>query len=100
MADGTEPKLGDALKEALTEREDLEPVDEEMQAHDALTVIAESMVSMEKHLFALVYLSKTNNPEKTGVTYVDEIFNAIYDDTDPFAPENMPQPTPDAPNPA
>jgi hypothetical protein len=57
----------------------------EEEAQDALSVIAASLVGIEKHLFALVYLQKTMHPADTGVTFVPDVFNAIYDDSDPFA---------------
>jgi hypothetical protein len=80
----------------------LEPeiADEEEEAHDALGTIADALVGIEKHLFALVYLAITGAVEKTGVGYVPEVFNAIYDDSDPFSPENMPKPIPDGTAPA
>lgn len=57
----------------------------EEDAQDALSVIAAALVGIEKHLFALVYLQKTMHPADTGVTFVPDVFNAIYDDSDPFA---------------
>ena len=58
---------------------------EEVNAENAFVALAQSAVAIEKHLFALVYLYKTMNPEKTGVTYVDDVFASIYDGSDPFA---------------
>lgn len=63
----------------------------EQGAEDALGSIAESLALIQCHLCALVYLERTKNTEKTGLTYIPEVFNAIYDGTDPFAPENMPK---------
>lgn len=55
---------------------------------NALIVIAQSLVAIEKHLFALVYIENTKDPEKTGFTYVADVFKAIYDGSDPFV-ENL-----------
>lgn len=52
---------------------------------NALIVIAQSLVAIEKHLFALVYIENTKDPDKTGLTYVPDVFKAIYDGGDPFA---------------
>jgi hypothetical protein len=51
---------------------------------NALIVMAQAMVAIEKHLFALVYIENTKDPEKTGFTYVPDVFKAIYDGGDPF----------------
>lgn len=51
---------------------------------NALLVIAQSLVGIEKHLMALVYLENTKDPDKTGVTYIPAVFQAIYDGSDPF----------------
>ena len=51
---------------------------------NALLVIAQSLVGIEKHLMALVYLENTREPEKSGVTYIPSVFQAIYDGSDPF----------------
>ena len=52
---------------------------------NALIVIAQALIGIEKHLLALVYIENTKDSEKTGVTYVPEVFAAIYDGSDPFA---------------
>lgn len=52
---------------------------------NALPIIAQTLVAIEKHLFALVYIENTKDPEKTGFTYVPDVFKAIYDGGDPFA---------------
>lgn len=52
---------------------------------NALPIIAQTLIAIEKHLFALVYLENTKDSAKTGFTYVPEVFRAIYDGTDPFA---------------
>lgn len=51
---------------------------------NALVVMAQAMIAIEKHLFALVYIENTKDPEKTGFTYVPDVFKAIYDGGDPF----------------
>lgn len=56
----------------------------EITPENALVVIAQTLVGIERHLLALVYLQNTREPEKTGVTYVPDVFAAIYDGTDPF----------------
>jgi hypothetical protein len=53
-------------------------------AQDALGSIADNLSLIQKHLFALLYLAHTWRPEVTGVTYVHEIFQAIYTEGDPF----------------
>jgi len=52
---------------------------------NALVIIAQSLVGIERHLMALVYLENTSDPEKTQVTYLPDVFHAIYDGSDPFA---------------
>jgi hypothetical protein len=52
---------------------------------NALVIIANSLVGIERHLMALVYLENTRDPEKTQVTYLPDVFHAIYDGSDPFA---------------
>lgn len=51
---------------------------------DALEAAVGALIGIEKHMFALVYLLKTSRPAETGITYVEDVFNAIYDDSDPF----------------
>lgn len=75
------PELAAEAEAALS---DAPAQDAEEAAQDALSVIAAALVGIEKHLFALVYLQKTAHPGDTGVTFVHDVFNAIYDDTDPF----------------
>lgn len=71
--------------ELLAAMED-EPEQGEIQItnENALIVIAQALVGIEKHLFAQVYLAKTRDPEKTQVTFLHDVFNAIYDGSDPF----------------
>lgn len=57
---------------------------EEITPENALVAIAQALLAVEKHLFALVYLEKTRDPAKTGVTYIEDVFAAIYDGSDPF----------------
>jgi hypothetical protein len=86
------PALAQELEKALTQAEA-----EEAEAQDALTTIADALVMIEKHLCAMVYLQKTlGGTEKTGLTYHDDVFNAIYSGEDPFSPENMPKPIPES----
>ncbi len=51
---------------------------------NALIVMAQAMVAIEKHLFAMVYIENTKDPEKSGFTYLPDVFKAIYDGSDPF----------------
>ncbi len=53
-------------------------------AENALVIMTQALVGIEKHLFALVYLEKTRDPAKTGVTFIPAVFDAIYDGSDPF----------------
>ena len=57
---------------------------EEVGPENAFVALAHSAIAIEKHLFALVYLYKTSRPEVTGVTFVHDVFDAIYDGSDPF----------------
>lgn len=96
MADGNpdtkEPELAKELASALSEA-----AAEQEEAEDALGSIADSLAMIEKHLCAMVYLQKTlGATEKTGITYQDDVFNAIYSGEDPFSEENMPKPIPPA----
>lgn len=79
------PELEAELEAAMgQEKED--PAQEEIQItnENALIIMAQALVGIEKHLFALVYLEKTRDPEKTQVTFLPDVFNAIYDGSDPF----------------
>ena len=78
------PELEAELEAAMDQ--DDSPVEGEIQItnENALIVMAQAMVGIEKHLFALVYLEKTRDPEKTQVTFLSDVFNAIYDGSDPF----------------
>lgn len=87
---------------ALNEAQDAEvtreipstaPKNDEEIAQDALSSIADSLKEISafmqmnsRHLCAIVYLMKTSDSmsPKTGITYIDDVFNAIYDDSDPF----------------
>jgi hypothetical protein len=57
---------------------------EEEAAQDALETIADNLSLIQRHLFALLYMAHTWRPEVTGVTYVHEVFQAIYTEADPF----------------
>lgn len=50
----------------------------------ALDSIAESLIRIEKCLFALVYLQNTKDPAKSGVTYIPEFFYSIFSGEDPL----------------
>jgi hypothetical protein len=80
----SKPELEAELEAAMGSEEN--PVEGEIQItnENALIVMAQAMVGIEKHLFALVYLEKTRDPEKTQVTFLSDVFNAIYDGSDPF----------------
>lgn len=65
---------------------------DEQEAQDALSAIADAVsslaVSMEmiqRHQMALVYLTRSLHPAETQITFHPDVFNAIYDDSDPFA---------------
>lgn len=77
------PELSDELEIAMGNQE-AESQEIQITNENALIVIAQALVGIEKHLFALVYLEKTRDPEKTQVTYLPDVFNAIYDGSDPF----------------
>ncbi len=79
------PELEAELVAAMGQ-DDQAPAEGEIQItnENALIVMAQAMVGIEKHLFALVYLEKTRDPEKTQVTFLSDVFNAIYDGSDPF----------------
>ncbi len=51
---------------------------------NALIVMAQALIGIEKHLLALVYIENTKDSDKSGVTYLPEVFAAIYDGGDPF----------------
>lgn len=78
----SKPELAAELEIAM----DAEASEGEIQItnENALVIMAQAMVGIEKHLFALVYLEKTRDPEKTQVTFLPDVFNAIYDGSDPF----------------
>lgn len=78
------PELEAELEAAMGQDE--APVEGEIQItnENALIVMAQALVGIEKHLFALVYLEKTRDSEKTQVTFLPDVFNAIYDGSDPF----------------
>lgn len=57
----------------------------EITNENALVVIAQTLVGIERHLLALVYLENTKDSARTGVTYEPSVFASIYDGTDPFA---------------
>ena len=52
--------------------------------NEAVNSIADNLSLIQKHLFAMLYLAHTWRPEITGVTYVHEVFQAIYTGDDPF----------------
>ncbi len=80
------PELDEAEIEAALGEADTEEVSEiPITNENALIIIAQAMVGIEKHLFALVYLENTREPDKSGVTYVPDVFKSIYDGSDPFA---------------
>ncbi len=78
----SKPELEDELEAAMGQ--DSESQEIQITNENALIVIAQALVGIEKHLFAQVYLAKTRDPEKTQVTYLPDVFNAIYDGSDPF----------------
>lgn len=73
----------DGLEASLTQ----DPSDQgviEITNENALIIIAQALVGIEKHLFAQVYLMKTRDPDKTQVTFLPDVFDSIYDGSDPF----------------
>lgn len=78
----------DGLEASLTQ----DPPDQgatEITNENALVVIAQTLVGIEKHLFAQVYLMKTRNPDQTHITYLADVFDSIYDGSDPFHEVDM-----------
>lgn len=84
----SKPELEAELDAALKQEAGPGPAPESQGGitnENALPIIAQTLVAIEKHLFALVYLENTKDSEKSGFTYLPEVFRAIYDGTDPFA---------------
>lgn len=80
-----QPEMDEAEIEAALNEDKTPDVSEiSITNENALIVMAQAMVGIEKHLFALVYLENTRDPEKSGVTYVADVFRSIYDGSDPF----------------
>jgi len=75
----------DAVNAALKAKAALPEESEEITNENALAVIANAIVGMERHLNALVYLALTYDSEKTQLTFIPDVFHAIYDGSDPFA---------------
>lgn len=78
------PELEDEIEAAMVENKDAAENEIPITNENAVLIMAQALVGIEKHLFALVYLEKTRDPEKTMVTYLPDVFNAIYDGSDPF----------------
>jgi len=81
----SKPEINEAeLNAAMEDDADQDVTEIRITNENALIVMAQALVGIEKHLFALVYLENTRDPEKSGVTYVPDVFKSIYDGSDPF----------------
>jgi len=81
----SKPEINEVeLEAAMGNEGDPDVTEIRITNENALIVMAQALVGIEKHLFALVYLENTRDPEKSGVTYVPDVFRSIYDGSDPF----------------
>ncbi len=77
-------ELEKALAQKGAEPQPPAPPNEEEKAQTALESVADNLSLIQRHLFALLYIAHTWRPEITGVTYVHDVFQAIYTEADPF----------------